>query len=303
MQRMFKKTMIMILLMVLAASCTNTNNAVSNTNKGKENTVENTSNKGANTSAKESNTPVLLGEKDGMTQYSIKSKYVNDEIIIDITLPQEYDKNKKYPVLYMTDGYWRRDEHAKIHKLSEDHEIEPVIIVGIGYPDDYDAMKIRERDLVNRADLFLSFIVDELIPFIDENYPNDTSNRTLWGASHGGNFVTYSLLQYEDVTKDIFRSYIINSPTVWAITNGKTDFEWEESLYEKTKSLPVRVYFTVGGIEEQQFIDNYHKMVDQITSRNYEGLEFTHEVIPDKDHYTVWEPALMKGVRMFLGKE
>ncbi|MNI41906.1 Ferri-bacillibactin esterase BesA [compost metagenome] len=294
MRQIFTRTIVLILLTLIVVSCTNKNTAI-NTN-GEELITE-------SSSKQVDNTPVLLGEKNAMIQYSMKSAYVNDEMIIDITLPKQYDKNKKYPVLYMTDGYWRRDEHAKIHKLSEDHEIEPVIVVGIGYPDDYDAMKIRERDLVNRADLFLSFIVDELIPFIDENYPNDTSNRTLWGASHGGNFVTYSLLQYEDITKDVFRSYIINSPTVWAITNGKTDFEWEESLYEKTKSLPVRVYFTVGGIEEQQFIDNYHKMVDQITDRKYVGLEFTHEVIPDKDHFTVWEPALMKGVKMFLGGE
>lgn len=68
-----------------------------------------------------------------------------------------------------------------------------MIIVGIGYPDDYDAMKIREE------------IMEGILQHI-------------------------GLLQYEDVTKDVFRSYIINSPTVWAISNGKTGFEWEELL-------------------------------------------------------------------------
>lgn len=264
MRHALARTIILLSLMLITVA--SKNNDLAKDTKGKEHGTE-------SSSTKNTNAPVLLGENNGMLQYSIESANVNDEIIIDITLPKAYDQSKKYPVVYMTDGYWRREEHAKIHKLSENHEIEPVIVVGIGYPDDYDVMKIRERDLMNRSDRFLTFIVDELIPFIDKNYPNDTSNRTLWGASHGGNFATYSLMHYEDGTKDVFRNYIINSQTIWAISNGRTGFEWEELLYEKTKSLPVRVYFTVGGIEEQQFLDNFDKMVDQITSRNYEGIE------------------------------
>ncbi|MEJ2614465.1 MAG: hypothetical protein P8Z35_05880, partial [Ignavibacteriaceae bacterium] len=44
------------------------------------------------------------------------SKYVNDSIKVDVSLPAGYniDPNKYYHVLYMTDGYWRRTEHDTI---------------------------------------------------------------------------------------------------------------------------------------------------------------------------------------------
>ena len=78
---------------------------------------------------------------------SFKSKYV-DVRNVDIWLPENYDENKKYPVIYMHDGQmlfdnsetWNKQEWQVDEVLSEliaKNEIWECIIVGIWNNSEY----------------------------------------------------------------------------------------------------------------------------------------------------------------------
>ena len=43
----------------------------------------------------------------------------------------------------MTDGGWRLSDHPKLRPLMKDGVIDDVILISIGYPNDYDYRAIR----------------------------------------------------------------------------------------------------------------------------------------------------------------
>ncbi|MEG8947882.1 alpha/beta hydrolase [Rosettibacter firmus] len=242
-----------------------------------------------------------------MISFKMFSENVKDTFQIDISFPESYSKNtnQKYPVLFLTDGNWRRDQHKTIHELSKQKVIKELVIVGIGYPDSYNPNIIRKRDLIEHADKFLNFICDELIPHIENKY-RVTNERTLWGSSFGGFFGMYALFNYVDKTKNVFNNYIIVSPAAKEKTfynNQYLDlFDLEKILYSRTKELEVNLYMAVGGNEDpERFLDPFKDLIDILQKRNYKNFYMKSYIDAGKDHYTVWEPALYEGVKMFFG--
>lgn len=229
------------------------------------------------------------------------SKYVNDSIKIDVSLPNDYKENtnKKYPVLYMTDGYWRRAEHDTIHLLSANKEIPEVIIVGIGYPDGYNFESIRVRDLIINSGSLLACIKNEVITFVENKYRADAGKRTLWGSSYGAHFLVYAFTEHFK-QGELFKNYIGASPALNPPYIHTDLIQNEKLMWESNKELPVNLYLTVGGNEEKFFIDSYNTIVNAISSHIYKNFKFDYEILPGTDHFTVWKPTLLKGLKKFL---
>lgn len=231
------------------------------------------------------------------------SAFVGDSIRLDISLPAGYnsDTEKVYKTVYLTDGYWRRNEHDTFHQMGDKGEIPEIIVVGIGYPDGYDCNNIRVRDLVEHPDLFLSCIKEEVIPFVEEKYRADSLERTLWGSSYGGHFLFYTFTEHVK-QGSLFNNYICASvPLNLPYTHFEL-IEKEEQLWNSSKLLPVNLYITVGGNETQPFINSYNEIVRAIESHPYTNFYFEHEIIPDTDHYSVWKPTVLNGLKMFLNR-
>ncbi len=231
------------------------------------------------------------------------SKYINDSIKVDVSLPANYNgsPDKFYHVLYMTDGYWRRTEHDTIHQMNNNKIIPEVVIVGIGYPDDYDFEKIRIRDLIKNSGKLFSCIKKEVLPYVENRYRVDTKNRTLWGSSYGGYFLIYALTEHYK-QGELFKNYICASPALNPPYKHVDLIKNEKDMWENHKELPVNLYLTVGGNEEKRFLDSYDGIVKALKSHKYKNFYFEHEIIPGKNHFTVWEPTLLKGLKEFLNK-
>lgn len=155
---------------------------------------------------------------------------------IDVWLPPDYGENQyqRYAVLYMHDGQnlfdpdiaftgidWGIDE--ALVQLSEINKIRPAIVVGVWNVEkrwlDYIPQKpletpqgqaLREQTIEKygvRAgqeiytDRYLRFLVDELKPFIDDNYftLSDRQNTFIMGSSMGGLASLYALCEYPRV--------------------------------------------------------------------------------------------------------
>ena len=246
------------------------------------------------------------GVGTGITSFKMFSVNVADTFVIDVSLPKSYtaDKSRKYHVLYLTDGYWRKEQHQPIHDMAKKENVKEMIIVGIGYPNGYDPNSIRVRDLITRADKFLDFVCKELIRRIDSGYQTN-SGRTLWGSSFGGFFGMYALFNYPEKTKGVFQNYIIASAAALEKTNYNNEFmdlfDLEKLLNSKTTELPVNLYITVGGIEDPgRFLNPFKDLVKILVERNYKSFFMKSYIDPGKDHYTVWEPTLYEGIRMFM---
>ena len=159
---------------------------------------------------------------------NFKSKLVESRNI-DIWLPANYSKNKKYAVLYFHDGQnlfdpknafggvdWNID--ATLQDLISQGKVRDTIVVGIWNTAkrtiEYSPHKAF--DLVNRkgvkkskyvtrqeglSDQYLKFIVTELKPFVDKTYPTktDRDNTFVMGSSMGGLMSLYAISEYPQI--------------------------------------------------------------------------------------------------------
>ena len=235
-------------------------------------------------------------------EMQIYDEEIDDHFVIHISLPPEYDESRQYPFVVMTDGVWRLSDHPQLRPLMVNHEMEDVVLVSIGYPNDYDYESIRERDLVTDPYSFLHFIADNLIPCLKEHYSLSDENTTFTGHSLGGYFAFFTLFHSDDIAPGIFENYYIGSPSFQAMTGTSFIKDHEKQYFERSQSLPANVYITVGGDENKQMRQNVETFLDVLKERNYEGLTIDYEVIDGFDHNTVFKPSIKNAMLRFYGK-
>ncbi len=160
---------------------------------------------------------IVIGKID-----TVYSKILNEKRPVWIYIPQNEtnsSKNdKKYPVLYLLDGDWHFcSVVGMLQQLSyiNGNTICPEMIV-VGIPS-----KDRFHDYTPSCDTnisktsgaykeFISFMKNELIPYIDSTYPV-TSYKMLTGHSLGGLTVINTLIQ----DPKLFNSYVAIDPSMW----------------------------------------------------------------------------------------
>lgn len=240
---------------------------------------------------------------DYIKEISIYDEEIDDTFIVHVSLPPNYDESRQYPFVIMTDGVWRLSDHPELRPLMENQQIEDVVLVSIGYPNDYDYESIRERDLVKDPYSFLHFIVDNLIPCLKENYSLSDENTTFTGHSYGGYFAFFTLFHSDDIAKATFENYYIGSPSFQAYTGTSFIKDHEKQYFERTQSLPANVYITVGGDENDQMKNNAESFIEVLEERNYEGLTISYEIIDGYDHNTVFKPSIKNTLLRFYSVE
>ncbi len=240
---------------------------------------------------------------DYINEISIYDKEIDDTFVIHLSLPPEYDSSKKYPMIVMTDGVWRLSDHPELRPLMKNGEINPVIMVSIGYPNGYDYRTIRERDLLKDPESYLHFIIDNLVPYLSEKYSVDSENMTLTGHSYGGYWGFYALFNSDTIGKNTFKNYYIGSPSFQASTGKENIASFEEAYHSRNTKLDCNVYVTAGSYENTGFINPITNFVDLLKKRNYNGLNLTYEIIDGYGHDNVFKPSIKNTMLMFYGKQ
>jgi predicted alpha/beta superfamily hydrolase len=240
---------------------------------------------------------------------TLHSSAVGRDYTIYVALPLSYSKNtsETYPVVYLLDGdvlFGALTEPARL--LQSVNELPELIIVGIGYgmpwDDTGEVKRLREIDYTPKATpdrgagQFLKFIQDDLFPYIDANYRTDPMDRTIAGASYGGLFPLYVLFD----APETFNRYIALSPALW--WRDRVIFEHEEAFADEHSDLPVKLFLSVGGLEEGQYpvsrmVSNLREFHQRLEDRHYAGLEMEMVVMEHETHHSVIPGALSKGLR------
>lgn len=229
------------------------------------------------------------------------------EYELQILLPGGYkNSTKKYPIVYLMDSQW---DFPLVKCIYGEHYfdgfIPEMIIVGVtwgGTNPNPDSLRARDYTPTNEkrlpqsggADKFLSFMKDELFPFIETNYKADPGNRTLMGCSLGGLFTLYALLTHTDM----FTGYAAASPAVgWG---NQVLYQYEKDFASKKLSKPVRVYMTVGDVERGSPV--FEKMADYFINKHYQNVSIRSKVLENTGHSGTKSETYFRGLQYVFEK-
>jgi predicted alpha/beta superfamily hydrolase len=277
----------------------------------------------------------------------IESKHVDQTYKIEVLQPARPVGRppEPVPVVYATDGNWTFEIFKALSYLMQlgQADVPNFILVGISYASDFPhaGMYLRIRDYTappypywdpggikpifdesvrpagkdfHGGDDFRTFIAEEVIPLVDENYPTIPEDRTYFGHSGGGYFGLYTLW----TQPELFRNYIVSSPGL--VYHGfMPDGHWTEhnhfglKLVEDIITLDdaldgKRLYLSAGGEEEfepalggWQLTSGLLRASKLFRQARVPGLEVMTEIFPNETHMTAWPIAFMHGVQACLG--
>ncbi|QCE41841.1 alpha/beta hydrolase [Psychroserpens sp. NJDZ02] len=241
---------------------------------------------------------------------TLQSTILNEARDYWVYLPENYNntnfKNQEYPVIYLLDGEkYFHVTSGMVKNLSNGYYplIPECIVVAIKNTN-------RSRDLTpttvdslsyqnGGADIFETFITDELIPEINKNY-NTLDYKILIGHSFGGLFAINSFLKETPQ----FNAYIAIDPSLW----------WDnEVLVKKLKnSIPTtdfkrRTLFfaNANSIGNQKTPSKQHEahftakknMIEILEASIAKNLNLNTKYYKDEDHGSVVLPSLIDGLR------
>jgi uncharacterized protein len=224
---------------------------------------------------------------------------------LHVGLPASYDKepNRRYPIVYVTDGYWDFQKMTAIEgSLVYDKVAPEFITVGIGYAGenpDYNTLRRWELSPVpsdNAANAghaadFLRTIETEIIPMIEKDYRVDSSYRVLAGASLGGLFTLYSMY----AKPGLFRAYIAATPAVAAGNDWLLGYE--DAFAKAGTPLNARLFVAGGGNESPGFLGGILRYNQRVTSRKHAGLAYEFRIIDGERHAGMQLEAYTRGLR------
>ncbi len=231
-----------------------------------------------------------------------------------IKLPESYDTetDKTYPVIYTTDAYW----HMDLLSGTTEFIMPEVILVGISWqknmPETIDyghrrafASRFRDYSFVahdkediqakyqfGQADTHLTFIRNQVMVCVEENYRASIGENTYLGYSMGAEFGAYILLSHPDT----FNHYILGSPSL-----EFTSFDYlkalDASTTEKADDIKANVFVSIGELEESR-MDLTQQFTALLKGRAVRGLSVTGlEVVKDSDHSTAVPETFTQGIK------
>jgi predicted alpha/beta superfamily hydrolase len=247
------------------------------------------------------------------TQYDLKSKITGVTYRVMVSTPFQADPGKAYPVFYVLDGnqYFASACEA-MTRLSTLKDVEPAIVVGIGYPteDPFEVNRLREFDLTpwvsktaqaegkrsGGGDAFLKAINEEIKPFVEAHYKIDPAKQILYGHSLGGLMALREM--FRNPTE--FSTYILSSPSIWLHDRDVLADEGAFSKRAKAGELHLKILVTSGGDEPRgSMVDNASELAKQLSG--LKDISVARTIFADEIHASVSMASLNRGIRFALG--
>lgn len=249
---------------------------------------------------------------------SLYSKTLKEQRKYWVQLPNNYNKEKKYPVVYILDGDTHLPTVALVQNYYSGGFTPDMILVGISNQQhrtrDLTISKITSRQggafnfETGGAKKFTQFIKNELIPHIDNKF-STTSYRTLIGHSFGGLFTINTLVHHPY----IFNNYLAIDPSL----------DWDNQKLIKEAKLLLKnnsyqnkqLYISLSSPLHMQrndiTLDNIMNDKTDFTLFGRSNIEFTKlakkngiktewEFYKKDFHGTISFPSIHKGLKSFF---
>jgi predicted alpha/beta superfamily hydrolase len=229
----------------------------------------------------------------GAVWVKVRSEILQEERGLIIHLPKNYalDSAKSYPVMYVLDGS-SEDGHTadQIETLAAEGLIPEIIVVGIPNL----SGESRNRDMtppymlsdiehpasgMGKADKFLAFIEQEVMPLITNQYRTSGYNM-FSGKSRGGLLVWYSLIE----KPELFQARFSYSPALWREENLMVNSV--EQFLLQHDSIHTFLFSSLGDDENDKMKNGYEAMTKMLKEKAPTGFVWFSEYTPGANHDT-----------------
>lgn len=228
----------------------------------------------------------------------IYSRVLNEERTVSISLPENYeDSLNKYPVLYVLDAEGERTFPLSVSAVDnlQKKDITPQMIV-VGLWNTH-----RNRDMIPAAvshrpgsggsDNFLTFIREELIPYIKKTYHTDDFS-ILYGMSNSALFSVYALLE----APETFNSYIASSPMIGHCPDY---IKSKAEAFVNKSSISNRVLYMIYGSKDSPRVTDYAPDFFDYLKSNA-SKEFKSELVILEDEGHVPQSSLTRALQFIF---
>lgn len=227
---------------------------------------------------------------------------------IRIYLPPDYaTSDKRYPVIYMTDGQnlydkktanageWQMDELMK--KLHQQRSPITSIVVGIDHagenrrmeylPFQYDGISYKKQGdgspTQGKGEQFADWLALTLKPDIDKRYRTkpEREQTTMIGSSMGGLITCYTVLKHQEVFS---KAACLSS----AFLKRLVDDHWLSYIEQTKKRLPTKFYMDIGdnefGLFGDDILDETAEVKQYLLQAGFDPNEVNNQVIRGGTH-------------------
>lgn len=155
-----------------------------------------------------------MARKGKMYDKSIHSKFLEEEMVLKIYEPEQYNNLYDSHIVIMQDGndYFQMGRVATISdRMHDDYELSNTVFVGIHYVDRFDRLKKYAPD-GEQFEAYKQFLKQEVVPMMEEICPINPLGTTysLMGDSLAGTIALMTAVEFPN----IFTKVIMQSPLV-----------------------------------------------------------------------------------------
>ena len=252
---------------------------------------------------------IALAQADSITKvpfsigetHTFRSQILAEKRILNIVLPDKFDKQKAYPVIYLLDGSVNEDIihiSGLVQFFHMMFQMPDFIVVGIANTD-------RKRDFTFPTSLkdlkekypttggsasFIAFLEKEVQPYINSTFKT-TGIKYLVGQSLGGLLATEILLK----KSWLFSHYFIISPSLW--WNNESLLDESKSLLQNQPDTGLYVYVAVGA-EGKMMESVAEKLVKVLKKSGKKNLTVDFMPFPKENHATILHNSIYEAFKI-----
>lgn len=235
--------------------------------------------------------------------------------MVHVILPADHATNKKLPLLLMNDGQNMEEVGLKksLQKLFHQKKIKPICCVAIEAGTDrkreYGVAGVPDyQGFGDKADLYTSFILQELLPFLHKTYSELTfTSKSFAGFSLGG----LSALDIIWNHPEVFQKTGIFSGSLWWRSVDTDDESYDDDKHRimhqqirKGKYHPgLKFFFQCGKMDELKdrnnngiidSIDDTLDLIKELEAKGYDKKKdiFYYEMPEGRHDIQTWKKAL-----------
>ena len=225
------------------------------------------------------------------------SKHLDKEMIIDVYLPAKYEtSNEKYPVLFTCNCNFLHVGGICADLVPKNYTPGMIVAFVRNHSSEYlMPEKVERYASPGRADEFIAFFKDELIPFIDTHFRTQPF-KIFYSGGFGGGFCIYTFLTQPDV----FNAYIAASPSI--NYEGGSDFIQNNFKSFISKNNSENKYLYIGIDNDSALIPVVDKCVAVLKNTKLKGLNWEYHHFLDEEHSSIANKVIYHGLKYIFSE-